>query len=200
MSGQKKKRVFYASILVLALAAVAGFLWVSQAMSHDFLKLTEVGQDSDGYSVVYDAHLGNQVGEGTVVAEQWQNGECVRSTPVMMTEYVEKISLWLNVRKEENRPAGVDIQIETNQYGGSMLTYFAFPEEKQIRGWAFTSYEQDEKAEICSDESVILAALVLDMGNGVRVFDCKTLVTEPQRLENADYMVVIRAAFSDKEE
>ncbi len=48
-------------------------------------------------------------------------------------------------------------------------------------------------------EEKILAALVVDVGNGVRVFDCETLLKEPERLENADEMIVIRAVFSAEE-
>ena len=39
--------------------------------------------------------------------------------------------------------------------------------------------------------------MAFDLGNGVRVFDCETLIAEPERLQNADYMLVIRAVFSN---
>ena len=48
---------------------------------------------------------------------------------------------------------------------------------------------------ITPKEDVILAAKVFDNGNGVRTFDCETLAKEPERVENAAYMIVVRAVF-----
>ena len=37
--------------------------------------------------------------------------------------------------------------------------------------------------------------MVFNVGNGVRVFSPEVLVNEPERLENVDYAIVIRASF-----
>lgn len=99
-------------------------------------------------------------------------------------------------RREDGASVGTDIQIETNQYGGSLLTYFAHPENLNITGWAFEGYDLGEKIKLSPNKEVILAAKVFDNGSGVRVFDRETLANEPERLENATYMIVIRAVFS----
>src|SRR5699024_7144819 len=56
-------------------------------------------------------------------------------------------------------------------------------------------YELDQKVKLSPNDEVILAAKAFDTGNGVRVFDCETLIAEPERLKNASYMIVIRAVF-----
>ena len=86
------------------------------------------------------------------------------------------------------------------QYGGSLLTSFQLPEEKQAVGWSFTSFEEGEKIAVQLDTEQILAALAFDMGNGVQVFDCEILTREPERLEQAEYIVVIRACFDSEME
>ena len=54
-----------------------------------------------------------------------------------------------------------------------------------------------KQIKLSPNKEVILAAKVFDTGSGiVRVFDCETLAKEPERLENAAYMIVVRAVFS----
>ena len=53
-----------------------------------------------------------------------------------------------------------------------------------------------EKIKLSPNKEVILAAKVFDNGSGVRVFDCETLAHEPEILESAAYMIVVRAVFS----
>lgn len=63
-----------------------------------------------------------------IYAEQWIDGTCVQSAPVVMTQYVESIGISMREHREEGASVGTDIQIETDQYGGSLLTHFAHPE------------------------------------------------------------------------
>ena len=80
-----------------------------------------------------------------IYAEQWIDGTCVQSAPVVMTQYVESIGISMREHREEGASVGTDIQIETDQYGGSLLTHFAHPENLNITGWAFEGYKLDEK-------------------------------------------------------
>ena len=64
-------------------------------------------------------------------------------------------------------------------------------------GWGFKGYELNEKNKLTSSEEVILAAKVFDNGSGIRTYDCKTLVNEPERLKDAAYMIEVRAVFSE---
>ena len=96
---------------------------------------------------------------------------------------------------ENGHSVGVDIQVDTNEHGGSFITYFAFPENYSILGWSCNGYELNKPILIQSEAEKILAAMVFDVGNGVRVFSPEVLVNEPERLENVDYAIVIRASF-----
>lgn len=162
----------------------------------DHFVLANIDGSADTNKLAYDVQLGNQTMSGEIYAEQWIGGTCVKSAPVVMTQYVDSIEILMRERREDGVSVGTDIQIETNQYGGSLLNYFAHPENLNITGWAFEGYELGEKVELSPNKEVILAAKVFDNGSGVRVFDCETLVSEPERLEKAAYMIVVRAIFS----
>lgn len=114
-----------------------------------------------------------------------------------MTQYVDSIDIIMRDRREDGTSVGTDIQIETNQYGGSLLTYFEHPKNFDVRGWGFTGYELNEKRRLTSNDEVILAAKAFDDGSGIRTFGCETLVNEPDRIEDAGYMIVVRAVFSE---
>lgn len=114
-----------------------------------------------------------------------------------MTQYVDSIEITMKDRREDGSSVGTDIQIETNQYGGSLLTYFEHPENFNVIGWGFKGYELNEKNKLTSTEEIILAAKVFDNGSGIRAFDCETLVNEPDRIKEAGYMIVVRAVFSE---
>ena len=132
-----------------------------------------------------------------IYVEQWIDGACVKSAPVVMMQYVDSIDIIMRDRREDGTSVGTDIQIETNQYGGSLLTYFEHPESFNVIGWGFKGYELNEKNKLTSSEEVILAAKVFDNGSGIRAFDCETLVNEPERIKDAGYMIVVRAVFSE---
>lgn len=134
---------------------------------------------------------------GQIYVEQWIDGACVKSAPVVMTQYVDSIEITMRDRREDGTSVGTDIQIETNQYGGSLLTYFEHPENFNVIGWGFKGYGLKEKNKLTSSEEVILAAKVFDNGSGIRAYDCKTLVNEPERIKEAAYMIVVRAVFSE---
>lgn len=158
--------------------------------------LTNSENLADTNKLTYDIQLGKQTMSGQIYAEQWIDGTCVQSEPVVMTQYVDSIEISMTERRKDFASVGTDIQIETNQYGGSLLTYFAHPENLNITGWAFEGHELDEKIKFSPTKEVILAAKVFDNGSGVSVFSCETLAKEPERLKNAAYMIVIRAVFS----
>ena len=63
-------------------------------------------------------------------------------------------------------------------------------------GWAFKGFEWNQTVNLAPSEEIILAAKVYDLGSGVQVFGSETLIAEPERLENADLMIVVRAVFS----
>lgn len=186
-------------IVVLAVIACVGaavcFLTNPITIGDHFV-LIDSESPADTNKLAYDIQLGQQTMSGEIYVEQWIDGTCVHSTPVVMTQYVDSIEITMRERRENGASVGTDIQIETNQYGGSLLTYFAHPENLNSTGWAFEGCKLGKKNKLAPNKEVILAVKAFDNGNGIRAFDCETLANEPERLENAAYMIVVRAIFS----
>lgn len=195
-----KKPSFILGVAAMALClAVAVCFLTNPLVLGDHFVLANSEGPADTNTLTYDLQLGEQVQSGTLYVEQWIKGECIRSTPVVMSKDTQSITILMSECREEGIPVGTDIQMETAPYGGSAVTYFAHPEDLSIRGWSFQGYPLQEKNKLSSGEEVILAARAFDTGSGVRVYSPETLVSEPERLEDASYMIVVRGIFSDEQ-
>ena len=197
LSKWKKPAVWVVLIAVVACAVLAVTVLTNPITMGDHFVLTNTDSPANTNKLSYDIQLGNKAMSGQIYVEQWIDGACVKSAPVVMTQYVDSIDIIMRDRREDGTSVGTDIQIETNQYGGSLLTYFEHPESFNVIGWGFKGYELNEKNKLTSNEEVILAAKVFDNGSGIRAFDCETLVNEPERIKDAGYMIVVRAVFSE---
>ena len=197
LSKWKKPAVWVVLIAVVACAVLAVTVLTNPITMGDHFVLTNTDSPANTNKLSYDIQLGNKAMSGQIYVEQWIDGACVKSAPVVMTQYVDSIDIIMRDRREDGTSVGTDIQIETNQYGGSLLTYFEHPENFNVIGWGFKGYELNEKNKLTSSEEVILAAKVFDNGSGIRAYDCNTLVNEPERIKDAAYMIVVRAVFSE---
>ena len=197
LSKWKKPEVWVVLIAVVACAVLAVTVLTNPITMGDHFVLTNTDSPANTNKLSYDIQLGNKAMSGEIYVEQWIDGVCVKSAPVVMTQYVDSIEITMKDRREDGSSVGTDIQIETNQYGGSLLTYFEHPENFNVIGWGFKGYELNEKNKLTSSEEVILAAKVFDNGSGIRAYDCNTLVNEPERIKDAAYMIVVRAVFSE---
>ena len=183
----------FAGLLALVLAIC--FLTLPAA-SHDSLKLTSVTGSAHIRSAEFEVQLGTEIGGGEIFVEQWSYGECVRSAPVPLTFYAKEIHCRATLRTTDSEWEGVDIQIETDQYGGSLLTYFAFPENASVIGWSFSSYQEGERIPVTPDTSSLLAVMAFDTGEGIlQSFTPRTLQENPDLLAEAAYLIVLRAVF-----
>ena len=193
-----KKPAFWIVVLaVIACVVVAVCFLTNPIMIGDHFVLTNTDGPANTNKLSYDIQLGNGTMSGEIYVEQWIDGACVKSAPVIMTQYVDSIDIAMRDRREDGVSVGTDIQIETNQYGGSLLTYFEHPEDFNVIGWGFKGYELNKTSKLTPNKEVILAAKVFDNGNGIRTFDCETLINEPERVENAAYIILVRAVFSE---
>lgn len=197
LSKWKKPAVWVVLLAVVACAVLAITVLTNPITMGDHFVLTNTDSPANTNKLSYDIQLGNKAMSGQIYIEQWIDGVCVKSAPIIMTQYVDSIEITMRDRREDGTSVGTDIQIETNQYGGSLLTYFEHPENFNVIGWGFKGYELNEKNKLTSSEEVILAAKVFDNGSGIRAYDCKTLVNEPERIKEAAYMIVVRAVFSE---
>ena len=194
----KRPRIVVTVVAFLLCAVGIMVCIFNPATPKDLLQMTEQHSGVNGNRVKYEVELGNQVGSAILYAEQWIDGTCTRSSQVTLTKNVKSLQVLMKERKNDGVLSGIDIQIDTEEVAGSVLTYFAFPKDHTTVGWAFKAYEENEKLRVVPGEEKILAAMVFDEGDGVRVFDCETLQSEPERMENADHMILVWAVFNEE--
>ena len=165
--------------------------------SVDYLKFTGWSNDP-AYpdQMNYEISLGNRAMSGEIYVEQWINGTCVTSAPVVMTRFVDSIHITVRDRWEAGEMVGTEIDIETNQYGGSLTTYFPVPENYD-GAYHYARNELNKRIKLAPGQEVILEARSFQCGNGVLPFDVETLISNPKLLESQDCILVIRAVFSD---
>lgn len=147
----------------------------------------------------YEVNIGNKVGGANVVAELWQHGECTKSTPLILNNETAKIyiSVLVDGFGAEDDTKGLNVQIETDEISGSILTYFELPTE--IIGYSFTAYDDKEVINVTAGKELLLGAMAFDTGDGVRTVDCKSLIDEPEKIKDYSCILIIRAAFAEEQ-
>lgn len=197
-----RRPAFWLAAAAVCAGIVLGLCLLTDPFTpYDFVKRSgniNTADPNQGIEAVYECGFGHRIKGGKIWAELWQNGECVRSGPVLFTEYAGEITAALNIRKQENVPVGIDAAVSTDQYGGSMTEFYPFAENIKVNGWASACREEDEMLKVRPGEQRILAALAVDIGNGVRGYGCQTLENEPELLTEMDYILVVRASFEDE--
>lgn len=192
--GYRRCPVWVVLLLLLAGIAVSVCFLTNPIAVGDSIWRIERADQSDHFSTWYRLRMGSETKGCLIYAEQWSGGSCLRSDPLVLGAGESELSIITDVREENGERTGVDVQL-SSQGGGTHAVYFPFPQEYRPVGWSFTARESKQE-KIPREGEMILGALALDVGGGVRVFDCDALLLEPERLEKADYMVVIRACFS----
>ncbi|MBR2894174.1 MAG: hypothetical protein IKC03_00765 [Oscillospiraceae bacterium] len=195
LAGWKKPAVWVIMISGILGVSVAICLFTNPIKQDDYLRLIARESPNGKNQAQYEIQLGNQVMGGEIYVEQWSHGTCVRSSPMVINQQTEKVQIITSDRRENHTIVGTDIQIDTGKDGGLLTTYFPFPENNSIMGWAFTVDALNRKVMLAHGSEVILAAITFDEGNGVRVFSSETLT---ERVKRGEYMIVVRAYFSSE--
>ena len=191
-----KKPTIAISAFAIVLCIIAVIVSIfNPAVSKDTLRMIDENGPVMGKIVKYEVNFGKQVKEANIYAEVWEKGECEIIACLPVDQKAKVLSIQMKDRRENGKMAGVDIRLESDVPGGMQVTYAELPEELSAIGWAFNAYEEGDTVDAISGEEKILAAMLFDTGEGVRVFDPETLLNEPSRLEQAEYMLVIRAVF-----
>ena len=146
----------------------------------------------------YEVNIGNKVGGATVVAELWKNGECTESTPVTLNNETKEINISLLIEGfgTENNTEGLNVQVDTDEASGSVLTYFELPQN--VLGYSFTAYTDKEIINVNAGEEMLLGAMAFDTGSGVRSVDCKSLIDEKEKIKDYSCVLIIRAKFTSE--
>jgi len=194
-----KKPTIVISIFAIVLCIIAVVVSIfNPAVSKDTLRMIEQESPVMGNIVKYEVDFGKQVKEANIYAEVWEKGECEVIACLPVDQKAKVLSIQMKDRKIDGKTAGVDIRLESDVPGGMQVTYAELPQELSAIGWAFNAYEVGDTVDANTGEEKILAAMAFDTGEGVRVFDPETLLNEPSRLEQAEFMLVIRAVFEEE--
>lgn len=130
---------------------------------------------------------------GEVWAEYWQNGTCTRSQPLTLTTADEKLHLvFQNPFSSQNAVPVVQLSLEADA-ARHVSASFTMPED--MIGFGFNSYEDGTELPLQDGEDVVLASLVPDLGDGVRMYSCTELAAMPELYQEADSILIVKAAF-----
>lgn len=130
---------------------------------------------------------------GEVWAEYWQNGSCTRSQPLTLTTADEKLHLvFQNPFSSQNAAPVVQLSLEADA-ARQVSASFTMPED--MMGFGFKSYEDGTELPLQDGEDVVLASLVPDLGDGVRMYSCTELAAMPELYQEADSILIVKAAF-----
>lgn len=130
---------------------------------------------------------------GEVWAEYWQNGSCTRSQPLTLTTADEKLHLvFQNPFSAQNAVPVVQLSLEADETR-QVSASFTMPED--MMGFGFKSYEDGTELPLQDGEDVVLASLVPDLGDGVRMYSCTELAAMPELYQEADSILIVKAAF-----
>ncbi len=195
----KKPALWIVLLAVLAALAAAVCLLTDPLPRVDSFTLREQdlsgGDDTSSY--LYDLSLGRQIGSVRLWAEQWSNGVCTASSPETLPQDAARLEIRFNLAREGGRYTGVTVSFGAGTES-TALTSFSLPEGANAVGWASSAYKRGETVRVAPGEEKILASLVFDLGQGVRVFDPETLLNEAEsRLKSAEALIVVRAAFDE---
>lgn len=130
---------------------------------------------------------------GEVWTEYWQNGSCTRSQPLTLTTADEKLHLvFQNPFSAQNAAPVVQLSLEADA-ARQVSASFTMPED--MIGFGFNSYEDGTELPLQDGEDVVLASLVPDLGDGVRMYSCTELAAMPELYQEADSILIVKAAF-----
>ena len=130
---------------------------------------------------------------GEVWAEYWQSGTCTQSEPLELTAAVEKLHLVFQKQfSAQNAAPVVQLSLEADA-ARQVSASFTMPED--TIGFGFNSYEDGTELPLQEGVEVVLASLVPDLGDGVRMYSCTELAAMPELYQEADSILIVKAAF-----
>ena len=133
--------------------------------------------------------------DANIYAEIWQNSQCRTTQLLTMSRYVNELSVQLTQpERNEQMRLTFSLWAATDAYGG----YGDLSDDlKQMpKDTAFAAYTDGEKRQAAAGDDIVLLAVAADLGGGLPEFDCRKLEKQPDIAQNADYMIVVHAAFT----
>lgn len=127
-------------------------------------------------------------------AEVWQDG-ALTSTQQLCDAEVPEGNPALELGVLSNWDA---VEVGAGFDGTTLATSLPLPARYNAYGTNWLASNSEPYA-VAAGEPVILLCAAFDGGDGVRSFDCETLMNEPERLNEYECAVVVRCCFTDGE-
>lgn len=184
----KYRRLFWMA-LVLAL------LLTGCTKAQDTLKFVNRNKGvSRENGASYELNLGKNVQNATITAEFWQNGECTLGDSLALNGETKQIDFRILVSSLSEEAKTLQVQFQGDS--ADVMTMDAFELPQTSIGYSFAAYELEKALCVAPGQEVILGALAVDVGAGVRTLDCESLINAPGKLEEYSCILVIRATFA----
>ena len=160
------------------------------------ISLTFKGQSPDNEKMLlYQVDLGQQATGGKIYIEQWMNGSCSRSEPLSLSSDDHEIQIRIEEEKKGEYLIYGEIQLSTDTQTDSIMTTYPHGDVNFVIGSSLSTYEKDKAIPIRPIDEKIIAAIEFDRGTGVPSIGCESLESNPEHLNNTDYMVIARVCF-----
>ena len=180
-----KKPAFWVIVVaVVACGVVTVCFATNPASAENYIRLQST--HSTPPAAFFSLDLADEV-HGTVVAERWENGKCISTNPVFMNHATQQIQLYLDPQDD-----GINIQLGVEN-GDTILENFSYPGDANPIGWSFVSLDEGKRTSLQFGKDQIIAAMVFDFGTGVKSYSCDALSADEEQVEDAAYMIVVRA-------
>lgn len=147
----------------------------------------------------YNVDLGEKVAKATVTAEYWKAGQMVDYASLLLDDTTETFSTTFDVASlnEATEEKNVNLQMNVNsavqEHHEVVMRQFLLP--ASVCGYTIDSHEGSETLVIAPGDEIILGGIAFDIGEGVTGIDKKGLIEAPNRLNDYDCIIIVRAKF-----
>ncbi len=196
-----KKPALWVSILAGLLCGLLALgLLTSPARPVDAVTLTDFDGGAHDFGVDFALQLGQECNGVSVGLELWENGECESYIPLPVSAQTRSLEMTVDLQPAWETGDELHSITVLLSGDGKLLQQWQLwlQPEQEWPGWSFASFVPQETLQPKPGESWVLASLTQDTGSGARIYDWRTLSTEPQRLEQAEWLLVLRADFTDR--
>ena len=162
----------------------------------DDSRLTAYKQDmvAGEQNAAFRLSFGETLSYGEVWAEYWQNGVCVQSSETLELSRKDKTLHIQFLETYTNEKASQDFQFTAEaDASGAVRTRFTTPED--MIGYGFKTYEEGTELPLREGETIILASLVPDRGDGIHIYNGTELAARPELYQEAPNIIVVKAMF-----
>lgn len=172
-----KKSIVWLMVIVVIVCVVTICMLFKTVGGKDYLTvcdsvifLKDIGtiiqkkEEGEICNTEFEVSLGDKVKSGILYVEEWYNGVCEQSVPILMTQDLAEIFLHITAELDYS-----EVVISTNELGGEWTIRYDIPHDETVADWAFTSRVEGEVISVQAGEESILGALQYDNGRKILV-------------------------------